>query len=79
MKIEQKSFVKPEPESRDPFLSKWMGITFGELVPHQGGTRFPFSTPPLYYAGTKINSDPEPCQGLDKALIKMTEYEVAVS
>jgi hypothetical protein len=52
-----------------------MEITFGELVPHQGGTRFPISTPPLYYAGTKINSDPKPCQGLDKAVIKMTEYE----
>jgi len=27
------------------------------------------------YAGTKISSDPKPCQGLDKAVIKMTEYE----
>ena len=56
-----------------------MGITFGELVLRQGGTRFPISTPPLYYAGTKINSDPKPCQGLDKAVIKMTEYEGAGS
>jgi hypothetical protein len=61
MKIKQKSFVKPEPESRNPFLSKWMV--------------FSISTPPLYYAGSKINSDPKPCKGLDKAVIKMTEYE----
>jgi hypothetical protein len=36
---------------------------------------FPISTPPLYYKGTKIKSDPKPCQRLDKAVIKMTEYE----
>jgi hypothetical protein len=36
---------------------------------------FSISTPALFYAGMKINSDPEPCQGLDKAVIKMTEYE----
>jgi len=28
MKIKQKSFVKPEPESRDPYLRKWMGIFY---------------------------------------------------
>jgi hypothetical protein len=39
------------------------------------GWGFPISSPPLYYAGTKISSDPKPCQGLDKAVIKMTEYE----
>jgi hypothetical protein len=43
------------------------------------GMGFPISTPPQYYAGTKISSDPKPCQRLDKAVIKMTEYEVAVS
>jgi len=39
------------------------------------GWGFPISTPPLYYAGMKISSDPKPCQGLEKAVIKMTDYE----
>jgi hypothetical protein len=58
-----------------------MGITFGELVPHQGGIRFSISTPLLILCGNEnlptgrqVSSDPEPCQGLDKAVIKLTEY-----
>jgi hypothetical protein len=39
------------------------------------GWGFHISTLPLYYAGTKINSDLKPFHGLDKAVIKMTEYE----
>jgi len=33
----------------------WMGITFGEHTPHQGGTRLHSSMPLLYFAGTKIS------------------------
>ena len=55
---------------------KQVGNIFSNLLQYQViGWLFPISTPPLYYAGTKIKSDPKPCQGLDKAVIKMTEYE----
>ena len=55
---------------------KQVANIFSNLLQSQViGWLFPISTPPLYYAGTKINSNPKPYQGLDKAVIKMTEYE----